>query len=121
MKEVRWSVRKYITVHVLLVQGPLVPHTLHTYTHTYIHSYTHTNIKRVSNLMCIYSSLSGLDATVDGGKCRGVITHYYSQPSPSLPVTSTPSLHFNLLFCTLFSNARFYKEPQRRKILILVP
>lgn len=38
--------------------------------------------------MCIYRSLSGLDATLNEGKRRGVITHYYSQPSPSLPGTS---------------------------------
>lgn len=34
--------------------------------------------------MCIYSSLCGLEAPVEGGKCRGVITYYYSRPSSSL-------------------------------------
>lgn len=34
--------------------------------------------------MFIYSSLRGLDAAVNGGKCRGVIIYYYSHPFSSL-------------------------------------
>lgn len=45
--------------------------------------------------MCIYSSLCGLDAPVDGGKCRGVITYYYSRPSSSLLRSCTSDFFVN--------------------------
>lgn len=66
------------------------------------HSHTCTCTHPVCNLMCIYSSLSGLDATLNEGKRRGVITQYYSQPSPSLPGTTATNLW------------RFYSERAKR-------
>lgn len=83
---------------------------IHTYIGKYttvdIHTNTRTHTKRVCNLMCIYRTIYGLDATLDGGKCRGMITYYYSQPSPS---PSLPGTIAHQICC------RFYSERSRSK------
>ncbi len=52
---------------------------------------------------------------MDGGKCRGVITQYYSQPSPSLPVTSMQNLHC-WSFYSERSRSKNYKKLQSRQM-----
>lgn len=66
------------------------------------HTHSGARMHLACNLMCIYSSLSGLNGTLNEGKCRGVIIYCYIQSSPSLSTIGPTNA------------SRFYSERTKR-------